>query len=63
MVANVAMVNELQRRIEDLWDNRDSLTAGDTAATTTVHEAIDLLDRGEVRVAEIRDGEVCVNGG
>jgi 2,3,4,5-tetrahydropyridine-2,6-dicarboxylate N-succinyltransferase len=55
------MVNELQRRIEDLWDNRDSLTVEDTAATTTVHEAIDLLDRGEARVAEIRDGEVCVN--
>jgi 2,3,4,5-tetrahydropyridine-2-carboxylate N-succinyltransferase len=55
------MVEELRRSIEDLWDNRDSLVAGNVAATRTVHEAIDLLDRGHERVAEIRDGEVCVN--
>jgi 2,3,4,5-tetrahydropyridine-2-carboxylate N-succinyltransferase len=60
-VTIVAMVDDLRRRIEDLWDSRDSLTESNTAAITTVHEAIDLLDRGQARVAEIRDGQVCVH--
>jgi hypothetical protein len=33
-------VNELQLRIEELWDNRDSLDAGESAATNAVREAI-----------------------
>lgn len=57
----MAAVTELQRRIEDLWDNRDSLKAGDGAATTAVLEAVDLLDCGEARIAEVRDGEVHVH--
>jgi tetrahydrodipicolinate N-succinyltransferase len=58
---NVAAVNGLQRTIEGLWDNRDSLDTEDRAAAAAVHEAIDLLDRGEVRVAEIFNGDVVVH--
>src|SRR3954447_3491063 len=44
---------DLQASIDDLWDHRDDVKPGDTAATKLVHEAIDLLDRGQARVAEI----------
>ena len=54
-------MDELQRTIENLWDNRQALDVQDKASTTAVDEAIGLLDRGEVRVAEIRDGEVHVH--
>jgi 2,3,4,5-tetrahydropyridine-2-carboxylate N-succinyltransferase len=44
---------DLQASIDDLWDHRDELEAGDPAATNLIHEAIDLLDTGQARVAEI----------
>jgi 2,3,4,5-tetrahydropyridine-2-carboxylate N-succinyltransferase len=49
--------------IEDLWDHRDDLVAGDADALAIVRAAIDLLDRGEERVAEIDPvtREVTVN--
>jgi 2,3,4,5-tetrahydropyridine-2-carboxylate N-succinyltransferase len=52
---------DLRSRIEELWDRRTELSAADTDAVATVHEAIDLLDRGEARVAEVVDGETVVN--
>ena len=54
---------DLQSRIEELWARRDELTAADTDAQHIVHEAIDALDRGDVRVAEIDEHtrEVTVN--
>jgi 2,3,4,5-tetrahydropyridine-2,6-dicarboxylate N-succinyltransferase len=45
---------ELQARIDELWE-ADALDPG------PVEEAIALLDRGEVRVAEKRDGSWVVN--
>ncbi|MFN0091098.1 MAG: 2,3,4,5-tetrahydropyridine-2,6-dicarboxylate N-succinyltransferase [Acidimicrobiales bacterium] len=52
----------LQRRIEDLWDRRDSLAADDQDAKAAVDEAIALLDRGAVRVAEVDEhGKIVVN--
>ncbi|RIT73906.1 2,3,4,5-tetrahydropyridine-2,6-dicarboxylate N-succinyltransferase [Mycobacteroides abscessus] len=54
-------MDTLQHTIEDLWDNRDALDLRDKASTTAVYEAICLLDRGEVRIAEIREDEVHVN--
>ncbi len=45
---------ELARRIEELWE-RDELEA------EPIEEALRLLDRGEVRVAERRDGQWIVN--
>ena len=44
---------DLQARIEELWESRADLDIVDPAVRSTVHEAIEALDRGEVRVAEI----------
>jgi len=53
---------ELKTRIEDLWDQVAELSPADTGAAATASEAIDLLDRGEVRVAEVGPaGEVIVH--
>ncbi len=54
---------DLQSRIEELWERRDEWDAGDDEARATVTEAIDALDRGEVRVAEIDEvtRDVTVN--
>ena len=44
---------DLQSRIEELWARAAELGPADTDALAVVTEAIDLLDRGEARVAEI----------
>ncbi|HUP70716.1 MAG TPA: 2,3,4,5-tetrahydropyridine-2,6-dicarboxylate N-succinyltransferase [Acidimicrobiales bacterium] len=54
---------ELRETIEELWARREELAPGDAEATRPVHEAIELLDSGQARVAEIdaATGEVVVN--
>ncbi len=54
---------DLTARIEELWDGRDALVAGDPEAGEVIHEAIDLLDSGRARVAEVdaHTGEVVVH--
>jgi 2,3,4,5-tetrahydropyridine-2-carboxylate N-succinyltransferase len=53
---------DLQATIQELWDRRAELTAGDADALSAVREAIDLLDRGEARVAETdSNGNVIVH--
>jgi len=52
---------DLKTRIEDLWENRDSLDSQDQSVNTSILEAISLLDSGEQRVAEMDDGEVVVH--
>lgn len=53
---------DLQIEIEKLWDNRGELEPNDADANRAIGEAIALLDRGEVRVAErTGDGEVVVH--
>ncbi|MCU1463052.1 MAG: tetrahydrodipicolinate N-succinyltransferase [Acidimicrobiales bacterium] len=53
---------DVEARITELWEQRDALSSGDTDAFATVREAIDLLDCGEVRVAEVDgDGAVVVH--
>ena len=53
---------DLAARIEELWDHRDDLSPGDREADASVTEAIDLLDTGAARVAEIDgNGEVVVH--
>ena len=52
---------DLAGQIEALWEGRDQLAGDDEAARALVHEAIDLLDRGEVRVAEVVGGQVVVH--
>jgi 2,3,4,5-tetrahydropyridine-2-carboxylate N-succinyltransferase len=44
---------DLQAQIEELWERRDQLSPADSEASAIVTEAIDLLDRGQARVAEI----------
>jgi 2,3,4,5-tetrahydropyridine-2-carboxylate N-succinyltransferase len=55
-------MSDLQAKIESLWERRDDLSPADTDAIEAVHAAIDLLDTGKARVAEIGpDGEVVVH--
>ncbi len=66
MLASQGMVdvNDLKPRIKMLWSQRGFLSENDTDARETIHAAIDLLDRGEVRVAELskdEDDEVVVH--
>ena len=41
-----------QATIEELWERRAELSAGDGDALASVREAVDLLDTGQARVAE-----------
>jgi 2,3,4,5-tetrahydropyridine-2-carboxylate N-succinyltransferase len=54
---------DLEARIDALWEHRDDMTAvmSLTEAAACVREAIDLLDRGEVRVAERVGDDVVVH--
>jgi 2,3,4,5-tetrahydropyridine-2-carboxylate N-succinyltransferase len=53
---------DLTSRIEELWARRDELSPADADARVTVEEAIDLLDRGDARIAEWSgDGDVTVH--
>ena len=56
-------MSDLAEQIGRLWDGRGDLDAvmPRSDARTIVHEAIDLLDRGDARVAEVVDGEVVVH--
>ena len=55
-------ISELRKSIEELWEQRDSLSFKDSEAVAKVHEAIELLDTGQERVAEVaEDGTVQVN--
>jgi 2,3,4,5-tetrahydropyridine-2-carboxylate N-succinyltransferase len=55
------MADDLRAAVEDLWARRDELGPDDAGATATVHAAIELLDRGEARVARVADdGSVVV---
>jgi 2,3,4,5-tetrahydropyridine-2-carboxylate N-succinyltransferase len=46
-------VADLQSQVEELWARAPELQAGDADALAVVRDAIDRLDRGEARVAEI----------
>ena len=53
---------DLQAEIEELWERAGDLSTDDRDAHRRVDEAIDLLDRGEARVAEVGpDGETVVH--
>jgi 2,3,4,5-tetrahydropyridine-2,6-dicarboxylate N-succinyltransferase len=53
-------VDRLRQRIEELWDRVGELSPADTEAEATVTEAVDLLDRGEARVAETTPDGITV---
>src|SRR6516165_451462 len=44
---------DLQASIEELWERREQLSPADTDAVALVEEAIDLLDTGQARVADV----------
>ena len=51
---------DLQAQIEELWES--GVTPGDAEASAVVTEAVDLLDTGQARVAEIGpDGQIVVH--
>jgi 2,3,4,5-tetrahydropyridine-2-carboxylate N-succinyltransferase len=53
---------DLEAHIDALWEQRDQLGPDDAEAVAAVHAAIDLLDRGQLRVAEpMPDGSVVVH--
>src|SRR5947208_759762 len=53
---------DLQAQVEELWERRSELAIADGDALPVVREAIDLLDTGKARVAEVdEDGNVVVN--
>jgi 2,3,4,5-tetrahydropyridine-2,6-dicarboxylate N-succinyltransferase len=57
-------VDQLADQVTALWEQREGLTASsarEAEARTVVHAAIDLLDAGDARVAEVVDGEVVVH--
>ena len=55
-------MSTLESRISQLWEARPDLDGDDPEVIATVHEAIDALDTGEARVAEVLDdGTVRVN--
>jgi 2,3,4,5-tetrahydropyridine-2-carboxylate N-succinyltransferase len=56
-------VSDLAAQITALWESRDDLTAvmPEAEVRAAVHAAIELLDSGEARVAEVVDGEVVVH--
>jgi 2,3,4,5-tetrahydropyridine-2-carboxylate N-succinyltransferase len=57
-VTNVA---DLRAQIEELWERQAELSPADTDAAQVISQAIDLLDTGEARVAEIVDDNVVVH--
>lgn len=52
----------LEKAVGELWEARDGLDPRDEEARAIVHEAIDLLDNGQARVAEVdrASGQVTV---
>jgi 2,3,4,5-tetrahydropyridine-2-carboxylate N-succinyltransferase len=56
-------VSDLEQTITALWEGRDDLASvmPDAEARRAVHDAIELLDSGEGRVAEVVDEQVVVH--
>jgi 2,3,4,5-tetrahydropyridine-2,6-dicarboxylate N-succinyltransferase len=53
---------DLKQIIEDAWEGRDKITAKTKGAIRkSVDQALGMLDRGEARVAEKKDGKWTVN--
>ena len=56
------LMADLEAAIQDLWVRRGELGSADGDALALVRQAIELLDRGEARVAEVTaSGEVLVH--
>jgi 2,3,4,5-tetrahydropyridine-2-carboxylate N-succinyltransferase len=51
---------DLEGQIQQLWDRRDELSPSDGEAADVVRQAVDLLDTGEGRIAEIGPDDAVV---
>jgi len=51
---------DLQAQVEELWERRSELAVADGDALPVVREAIDLLDTGKARVAEVGDDGIVI---
>src|SRR4029077_13116103 len=62
-VSRVSPMSDLEHQIQQLWEHRDDLTAAmpESDAREAIHAAINLLDRGEARVAETAGDRVVVH--
>ena len=49
-------LSALQTRIAELWERRTELKPDDADAAQLIHQAVDALDAGRARVAEVLDG-------
>jgi len=56
-------VDDLEQKITALWESRDDLASvlPETEARAAVHQAIELLDTGDARVAEVVGDDVVVH--
>ena len=52
---------DLQGQIEEMWERRIEVEPGDKSSAALVREAVDLLDTGQARVAEVVAGRVVVH--
>lgn len=55
----MSAIDDLKQQVTKLWEQGDALDR--PAAVPVVHAAVDALDRGEVRVAEVVGDEVVVH--
>ena len=53
-------MTDLAKEIENIWERRDQLTTEDSEVNSLIHEAINLLDTGEERVAEYDSENGCL---
>src|SRR5215217_2515448 len=52
---------DLQAQVDELWERRAELEPGDKASRRIIRDAVDLLDTGQARVAEVIGGRVVVH--
>ena len=52
---------ELKKIVENFWDEKESINAGNKNLTKTINAVLDQLDRGIIRVCENNNGEWVTN--
>lgn len=57
---SAATASPLPDQIDEIWEERSGLTPDDTAARKVIMAAVDLIDAGKVRVAQVDPGSDAV---
>ncbi|WP_327089537.1 2,3,4,5-tetrahydropyridine-2,6-dicarboxylate N-succinyltransferase [Nonomuraea sp. NBC_01738] len=60
-MSHESLTSPLPAAIDELWERRTELSPSDTAARHVIVSAVDLLDTGKARVAQVVDGDVVVD--